>query len=114
MKDKVLHWLGNGHVGMSSKAMAFAAAGIKSDGSYPLDPDDLNRCILLLRDIPEIRQHMDKVSALNKTWAKLVEHWEEMEMCFLNEAGLCWSKAKSAPKTYKLMQSIIYQQKEGK
>ena len=106
MKDKILNWLGTGRVGASSKAMALAVLGIKNDGSHPYDPDDFNRCLLLLKAVPEIRQHMDKVAAMNKTWERLVERWEELELCFLAEVGLDWWKAKSAPKTYALMKSI--------
>lgn len=106
MKDKILDWLGSDHVGASSKAMALAAVGAKNDGSHPYDPDDLNRCILLLKRIPEIRQNMDKVAKMSGTWEKLVSRWDEVEQCFLDEAGFNWSKARSAPKTYALMKEI--------
>jgi hypothetical protein len=106
MKDKILNWVGTGRVGASSRAMALASIGIKNDGSHPLDPDDLNRCLLLLKEVPEIRLHMDKVAAINETWAKLVERWSEVEQCFLDEVGLNWSKGKSAMRTYELMKDI--------
>jgi len=106
MKDKILNWFGAGQVGASSKAMALAAAGMPNDKSHPYDPDDLNRCLLLLEAVPEIRQHMDKVAAMSSTWGRLVERWDEMEQCFLDEVGLRWTKARSAPKTYAMMQEI--------
>lgn len=107
MKDKILNWFATGQVGASSKAMALASVGMPNDGSYPWDPDDLNRCLLLLEDVPEIHKHMDKIAAINKTWGRLIARWQEIEQCFLDEAGFNWSKAKSAPKTYRLMQEII-------
>ena len=106
MKDKILRWFGTGQVGASSKAMALAASGMPNDGSHPYDPDDLNRCLLLLKAVPEIRQHMDKVATINGIWAKLVSRWDEVEQCFLDEVGLNWIKTHRAPKTYKLMKAI--------
>lgn len=106
MKDKILNWFGTGSVGASSKAMALAVTDVKNDGSHPYDPDDLNRCLLLLDAVPEIRQHMDKIAEINETWKKLIDRWEEVEQCFLGEVGLNWTKANSAPKTYELMKSI--------
>ena len=73
MKDKILNWFGAGQVGASSKAMALAAAGMPNDKSHPYDPDDLNRCLLLLEAVPEIRQHMDKVAAIVR--ATLANCW---------------------------------------
>lgn len=106
MKDKILDWFVTGRVGASSKAMACAVLGMKHDKSHPRDPADFNRCLLLLEQAPEIRQHMDKVAAINDTWAKLVERWDEVERCFMDEVGRDWCKARSAPKTYDLMKTI--------
>lgn len=111
MRDKILHWFATGRVGASSKAMANAACGLPQDPlwgpSYPHDPDDLNRCLLLLAVAPEIRHNWDKIAALSPTWSRLVERWDEIEASFLEEVGLNWCKASSAPKTYDLMQSIL-------
>ena len=106
MKDKILEWFATGRVGASSKAMACAAAGLPGDKSHPYDPDDLNRCLLLLEAVPEIRDCMDKVAEISGTWAKLVTRWDEVEKCFLDEVGLNWCKANSASKTYELMKQI--------
>ena len=40
-------------------------------------------------------------------WAALMERWDEIEACHLEEVRLGWAKAKSAPKTYDLMRSVI-------
>lgn len=106
MKDKILEWFATGRVGASSQAMACAAAGLPSDKSHPYDPGDFNRCLLLLEAAPEIRDCMDKVAEISGTWAKLVARWDEVEKCFLDEVGLNWCKAHSAPKTYELMKQI--------
>lgn len=110
MKDKILHWFATGWVGLSSKSMALAAIDMPQDpqwgARHPCDPDDLNRCLLLLEAVPEIRDNMDKVAALSDTWAKLVERWDEVEQCFLDEVGLSWRKGGRASRTYELMRSI--------
>lgn len=107
MKDKILNWIGTGEVGASSTAMALAAVGAKNDGRYPFDPDDFNRCLLLLEAVPEIRQNMDKVAAINAFWSRLIEHWDELEKCFIDEVGLGWTKGKRAPKTYEILSDIL-------
>lgn len=107
IQTKVLRWIATGRVGSSSKAMAMTACGLPSDKDYPGDPDDLNRCLLMLQAVPEVRDHFDKIAALSPMWHRLIGRWAEIEASFLEEAGLNWSKANSAPKTYKLMQDAI-------
>ena len=107
LKDKVLAWFGTGQVGCSSKAMALAVCNAPNELDYPRDPGDLNRCLLFLDAVPEARAHMDKIAAISPVWARLVEHWDELEASFLSEAGRDWSMARSAPETYKLMLRLI-------
>lgn len=111
MKDKILEWLVNGHVGVSSKAMACAAAGIPLErdpfGNHPYDPDDFNRCLLLIERVPEIKDHMDKIAGISEAWARLVENWDEIEKTFIEEVGLNWSKGRCASKTYELMKNVL-------
>ncbi|MCY1295155.1 hypothetical protein D9M69_454140 [compost metagenome] len=107
IQEKVLHWIATGRVGASSKTMALAACGLPNDGDYPHDPDDLNRCLLLLKAVPEVRHHFDKISALGVVWGRLAAHWDEIEQSFLEEVGLNWSKSGNAPKTYRLMRDVI-------
>ncbi len=107
MKDKVLAWIGTARVGLSSKAMAMAVCDIPNNGDHPWDPDDLNRCLLFLKAVPGARQHMHKVAALSPVWKRLVARWAEIETSFLDEVGLDWCKAQSAPRTYRLMKEVI-------
>ena len=110
MKDKILNWFANGKVGISSKTMACAAAGIEFDSNFPLytpsDPDDFNRCLLLLEQVPEIRDNFDKIAAISEGWKRLIARWNEVEDLFLAEAGLDWCNNHTARKTYRLMKSI--------
>ena len=110
MREKVLMWLATGRVGASSKTMALCAVDLPQDRwgvNYPLDPDDLNRCLLLLDAVPEIRDHMGKIADLSPTWKRLVAQWDEIEKSFLDEVGFNWCNGKRAERTYRLMQSII-------
>lgn len=103
---KVLAWFANGRVGCSSSFMATYLTTGKGDGSYPHDPDDLNRCLLLLEAVPELRDHLPKLAGVSKQWKELVENWDALEQSFLNEAGLNWCKSNRAAITYKAMKHM--------
>ena len=108
MKNKILEWFANGRVGSSSKAMACAVANMDcSYWAHPSDPDDLNRCLLFLQQVPEAREHLDKLKDKSKYWAALIPRFNEVEKCFLDEVGLNWCKGGRAEKTFKLMKSIF-------
>lgn len=107
LKDKVLHWLANGRVGLSSKCLAMTTAGTRCEPDYPHDPDDLNRCLLLMEHIPEVRETLPKMAKVSREWMGLADHWDEIETAFLEEVGLDWSHGLSAPKTYNLMQRAM-------
>ena len=108
LKSKVLNWMATGDVGESSKAMALCATGTARLKSHPYDPPDFNRCLLLVKEIPEIRDHFDDVAKMSDTWAALIENWNELEECFLDEVGLDWSKGRSlrATNTYEMMDRV--------
>lgn len=109
MKDKILEWFGTGRVGASSRAMALCFAGVDSpEKSYPHDPDDLNRCLLLLDAVPEAREHLWKLREISPVWNSLVSRWAELEKTFIAEAGLNWVKSSSAPRTSALMEEILH------
>ncbi len=107
MRNKILNWFANGRVGASSKAMACCLIGAETDRSYPYDPDDFNRCLLFLKDVPEAREHMDSLRSMSVVWDVLIDKWEEIERSFLDEVGLNWHKSNRAPKTYELMDNIL-------
>jgi len=107
MKDKILEWFANGERGISSEAMACAVSDMKPNeswarfGNHPSDPDDFKRCVKFLEAVPEARQHMNKVAALSKVWARLVEHRDELEALFREEYP-----TKSTPKLYERMKKL--------
>lgn len=107
MKDKILDWFAHGERGISSEAMACAVGGMKPNdfwarfGNHPSDPDDLKRCIKFLDAVPEARQHLGEVAKLSKTWAKLIEHWDELEAMFREEFP-----TGKTPKLYQRMKNL--------
>lgn len=102
----IARWFAEGEVGASSRCMASVVIRVKTDGSYPLDPDDLNRCLKLVKAAPGVKRHFHRIRKLGKEWRAVIDHWGELEKMFIEEAGLDWSKARSAPKTYHRMKAL--------
>jgi hypothetical protein len=108
-QSKVMDWFCTGETGLSSKTIAYWLAFDKKferGTNYPRDPADFDRCLRLLDRVPEMRPQLHRLKELSPTWAALVDRWDEIEACHLNEVGLGWSKAREAPKTYELIVSI--------
>ena len=108
MERKILKWLAKGATGSSSKYMAFTALGIKTKYiSYPFDPADLNRCIILTKKVPEILGSLDLVAKSCPQWGQIIHNWDFLVTLLHQEAGENWEKQKSAPKTYKEMKRLF-------
>jgi len=108
MTDNIINWLANGERGMSSEVMAFAALGKESkNGAFsPLDPSDLNRCIKLVKDAPEVKDAFLKISGLSDKWKIVIDNWDRLVESFVNEVGYDWCLKQRAPNTYKLMKEL--------
>lgn len=118
LQAQIAEWLANGETGISSESIAlWLGFGVKQtrwgNFNHPHDPDDLNRCLKLLRDVPALRPMLPRMAEVGPVWAALVERWDELEQCQLDEIGIDWCKARSAPRTYALMRSIIDEAREG-
>lgn len=103
-------WVVGHKTGLSSKAIwaHMMDAGEPLYGwSHPHDPDDLGRCIGLLRTIPGWRARLPEMAPRSPEWAALVGRWEEMVSSMEDEVGWDWSKGRSAKKTYDLMRNIL-------
>lgn len=109
IEQRATKWLRDGQVGMSSRAIHDHMLGLVSrDGfSHPHDPDDLNRCLLLLDLIPEWKPRMGEMAQHGPHWAALAANWESIAEAFLREAGLDWRYSNHAPETYALMRRAL-------
>lgn len=108
MERKILNWLASGEVGTSSKTIAMKMVGVElKDGCHPLDPDDFNRCLLLIAAVPEIRPRLKEMADVSPQWNRLIGRWDEIEKTFISEAGLDWCRAFTAPETYELMKQCL-------
>lgn len=105
----VVVWLAGRGTGSSSKTMAFwLGFGVRCEQpSHPWDPADFDRCLGLLAAVPELRASLGAMRGISNTWHRLIDHWDEIEASHLDEVGLGWTKANSAPKTYQLMSQVI-------
>jgi hypothetical protein len=110
MIKKILNWLATGETGESSKSIAFFMAGqMYNVYPHPYDPADFKRCLKLLIAVPEIRPRLSEMRSIDKYWKALIEHWYELEKCFMEEVPEWLTdnhSKKSAPKTYDLMKKI--------
>lgn len=108
MERKILEWLANGRTGCSSKVMAFASIGIEHQDSpfHPSDPADLNRCLLLVEMVPEIKSKFPEIAKISDEWAQVISHWDELEAMFIKEVGRDWSQGREAPLTYRFMKKL--------
>lgn len=115
LSEGAAEWRAVGQQGLSSATLFFHATGllpgyISDRGNptdHPHDPADLNRCLLLIEMAPEIGAKLPVMRAVSPQWAALVDHWDDLVASFHDEAGLNWSKAESAPRTYAMMRKLL-------
>lgn len=109
--DSAQRWLATGRHGISSETMFTVLTGVNAvrsrDFSHPHDPADFERCVNLLHEVPELRPLLPNMASVSKEWHALINHWDQIESLFLDEAGLNWTKSDSAPLTYKLMKQVL-------
>lgn len=108
LKDSVLLWLSTGQIGSSSKAMAFCAIGINHVSTdHPRDPADLNRCLLLVAQIPAIKKQFPDIAKLSPQWHALIDNWYELCTMFVDEVGWDWAAGGQATNTYRRMKELF-------
>lgn len=110
VETKAHRWIVGDDTGSSSEAIWAHMMGVSDPDrgwSHPYDPADFGRCARLLKFIPEWRRRLRGMAKRSKAWAQLVQHWDEIEVSMEREVGIDWSKGRSAPKTYELMQKVM-------
>ena len=104
-------WLALGERGLSSEAIALTTLGEHPTGyraSWPYDPSDLRRCLLLLEEAPETREKGLLVLAKRcPRWGALVNIWDRLSETLRSEIGESLPPEGSAPKTYALMREAL-------
>jgi hypothetical protein len=112
----LVEWLAGGERGVSSNTIVEHLTGWPAlkgwSGDIPHDPDDLDRCLKLLAAVPLLRVMLPAMATHSPEWAAMVARWDEVEASHLDEVGLGWTKARSAPKTYAMMRQIIDAQRK--
>ena len=91
-KDNMISWLASRKTGASAMAIFNHLTGRKSDGSYPHDGGDFDRCEGLFSFVPSFRERLGEMAGLNKYWAALVPEWDAI---------------KASPDRYKAIASIV-------
>lgn len=103
----VIRWMAGDDTGASSKAIACHMTGGTCDGSYPLDPADLGRCLRLLRLFPDWEPRMPEMAKYSLPWKRLAEDWAFLANSMQEEVGIDCDKGRSAPITYARMKAVI-------
>lgn len=107
LERKVLEWMANGHTGISSTAMAFCSVDVEPPRkATPRDPSDFIRCLMLVRKVPEVREHFSKIAQMSPEWRAFIGNWDRLEKLLINETGVNFDKRSSAPITLQLMKDL--------
>ncbi|EBK2630087.1 hypothetical protein VL83_13880 [Salmonella enterica subsp. enterica serovar Montevideo] len=109
---KVLKWQTKGHVGISSATMASIALGLEKNfyhGRFdaPSDPADLRRCMMLVDEIPEIKDSFPLIAKKVKRFSPILREWDSLIALLKFEIK---RPDKRAPKTYKWIKELLSDQ----
>lgn len=103
MDKRAAEWLVSGDTGQSSITILAWMNGARSGHIYyPLDPDDLGRCIRLINLVPEYREQLPDMAKASPEWEALVNHWDELEALYNEELP-----SRRAPKCYARMRALL-------
>lgn len=105
-ENKIIDFLCTEHAGMSAQAICkqYSNGGHLTELSHPHDPSDFNRCLICL-EMTDI--DISIMIGTSEIWNRFIENWNRIKNCFTDEAGVNWSKGRSAPNTYKLMKKVM-------
>jgi len=76
--QSIAEWAVGPNTGASSKCLARHMMGLPTDGYWPSDGGDFERCEKLLDAVPEFRARLHEMASVNAYWAALVPRWEEI------------------------------------
>ena len=77
-------WLASDDTGPSSLSMASILSGgqFNAENHYPRDPDDLGRCIRLIRAVPEFKDRIHLLRDHGKQWSAVANNWEHWTVLY--------------------------------
>ena len=101
---KLLEWFAKGETGLSSTHMATVSGGASGNSSHPRDPSDLNRCIKLVDEVPEVREHFAQIAATTPQWGIVIANWDDLASRLKSEAN--GNPYFDAPVTYRRMKDL--------
>lgn len=106
-EQRAIEWLLKGNTGVSSKAMLSVAMGVNAYKDHPHDPSDFYRCLILVKKMPEIREHFNQIAKTNDGWRIVIDNWDLIKKTLIQEVGMPWKRDQSATKTYQLMKNLL-------
>lgn len=76
-------WLANGKTGTSSVTMLMCHLGLPCDRAMPPgDCNDLERCILMVQQVPGVRGSFGAIAAMGPVWEAVVKAWDGLELLY--------------------------------
>ena len=107
--SQLLHWFLNGETGLSSQTIARVLLDDTTEAelNYPHDGQDLRRCMLLLRTIPETLSVLDVLEQRNVHWQELIADWPLLTKSLAHELGPHLDKNSATPQIDIIIQHAL-------
>lgn len=109
IEKRACAWIITDDTGLSSRTLWAVMMGVTpSRIEHPHDPDDMGRCLRLLRAVPEWRARMPEMAEVSPSWAALVERWDDIEAIIRAEiGGIDPRRGARSPGGYAFMRVIL-------
>lgn len=108
--EAAVRWLATGERGLSSNTMFTHLTGLQAGSGevhYPHDPSDLRRCLLLLEQVPSLREKFPSMAEVSPQWAALVKVWPELVALAEQEAPEWRARKGVAHQLFDKMQEVL-------
>ena len=116
--DALTLWLLNGEGGIGGIASETMVRHIMNapwppgvppnSPSFPWDSGDLRRCRLLVEQVPQIAEGLERMRTASPIWARIIDHWADL--CrVMDEEAPDWREPYSgerAPRTNRMLMLI--------
>lgn len=107
ISSEALEWLRTGERGISSEVIFEHLTGLpiqRGRKDTPNDPDDLRRCRLLLKRVPDFALRLPEMAGVSERWAKLVKVWQRLGEIMDQETAV----SNKCPRTWAAMSRLLY------